>query len=401
MLGAGKLGLPAALAIESRGHDVTVFDANPAVEGYFHGDAYPFKEAQVDELLADSQIKVAGSVGELVTGADIVFCAVQTPHEARYEGATPLGRERADFDYSHLKKAVVEVVEADQPTTLAVVSTCLPGTFEREISPLLSDSIDYVYNPLFIAMGTVVMDYLNPEFVLIGRDSEPAADKLQEFYATITDQPHVVTDIVTAEGIKVSYNTWITAKTVLANAWGEMCHKLGMDFDQMFKAWSLATDRIISPRYMNAGVGDGGACHPRDNIALSHLAYQVDASNNIWDSLMRAREDHMEWLAHTTYEASAEHGLPIVILGRAFKAESEIETGSAAILASNILKGHGVLHSHVEDAAQLLPAVYLVGTQHERYKDLQFPAGSVVIDPFRYLPERDGVKLVKIGGHND
>lgn len=110
-------------------------------------------------------------------------------------------------------------------------------------------------------MGTVLEDYLNPEFNLIGVESEEAADKLEAFYSTINEAPPVRTDITTAEGIKVSYNTWITAKTVIANAWGELAEKTGMDFDDIKRAWDLSGKRLISTRYMNAGMSDGGGCH--------------------------------------------------------------------------------------------------------------------------------------------
>lgn len=400
IVGAGKLGLPVALAIESRGHDVEVFDLNPDIGGYLDGTvSYPHQEEGIDQLLASNHIKVAKDIGGLVANKDIVFCAIQTPHDPQFEGSTRLPDERADFNYTYLKQAVADIVDAtEDKTTLAVISTCLPGTYSREIKPLLNDKIDYVYNPLYIAMGTVIMDYLHPEFVLIGQESPEAADKLATFYKTIHDKPHVKTDITTAEGIKVSYNTWITAKTVLANAWGEMCEKTGMNFDDMFKAWSLATDRLISPRYMQAGMSDGGGCHPRDNIALSHIAKEIGMSHNIWEDLMGAREDHVEWLASIVAEESIENELPITILGRSFKPETNIETGSGAILLANILSEQGFTFNHLEDISGILQkCVYFIATKHDRYKDLTFPNGSIVIDPFGYIPDRNDVTIRRIG----
>jgi len=401
VLGAGKLGLPVALAMESKGHTVQVYDVNPAVEGYFNGEPYPHQEEYVADMLHDSRITVAKNVGELVLGKDIVFCAIQTPHEPRFEGTTRLPEDRADFDYTWLKDAVRDVVEAsDGNTTLAVISTCLPGTYEREIKPLLSDDIDYVYNPLYIAMGTVIDDYLNPEFVLVGQESPEAAAKLQEFYGTLHEAPHVVTDITTAEGIKVSYNTWITAKTVLANAWGEMCERMGMNFDDMYKAWTLANQRLISARYMKAGKSDGGGCHPRDNIAMSWLADEAGMSHNIWEDLMTAREDYEDWHARLAIKASKENELPLVLLGKSFKPETNIETGSPAILMANIIRNdYGYPMQHLDELDGIpQKAVYFIATQHERYKDIRFPVGSMVYDPFRYIEDQEGVTIIRIGG---
>ena len=153
-----------------------------------------------------------------------------------------------------------------------IISTVLPGTLDREVLPLLGPRFRLVYEPLFISMGTVVTDYLNPEFVLCGAHDPDAAQHLTAFYATIHRKPLFWTDLRTAEGIKVFYNTFITAKIALANLYGEMAHKLQMNADDISDALSLATERLISPKYLRAGMGDGGGCHPRDNIALSFIA---------------------------------------------------------------------------------------------------------------------------------
>lgn len=116
---------------------------------------------------------------------------------------------------------------------------------------------------------------------------------------------------------------------------------------------------------------------------------------------MRAREAHAEWLAKMGMDLSIEYGLPLVILGRAFKPESNIETGSSSRLMAHILENDfNHPFEHVEDMDELKPAVYIVSTEHQRYRSYNFPAGSVVIDPFRYLPPRKNVKIIAIGGKN-
>ena len=402
MIGAGKLGLPVSLAIESRGHEVTVFDVNPAASNYIADRQIPYTEEGLQPLLDATKIKVAQSIGEVVAGSDIVFCAVQTPHDPEYEGATRLPEDRKDFDYTFLKQAIGEVATQSQlqarKTTLAVISTCLPGTFEREIRPLLNDNVDYVYTPQFIAMGTVLNDYLDPEFNLLGVESDQAADKLEQFYWSINDAPVLRTDVTSAEAIKVSYNTFITMKTVLGNTWGELCHKLGANVDDVFRAWSLSNRRLLSPKYLRPGMSDGGGCHPRDNIALSYIAEKTGLSHNIFEDLMRAREDFEAWHADLARDMAETNDLPLVILGRSFKPETNIETGSPALLMANILREKGVEFEHLEDGLRGR-AVYFIATQHDRYRGYKFPRGSIVIDPFRYLDERKGVRLVKIGAN--
>lgn len=399
-IGLGKLGLPVALAVENKGYDVIGTDTNPEIAGYVGRGKVPYKEEFVNELLPSSKLRLV-DLPELVARSGIIFLAVQTPHQAKYEGDTRLPDDRADFDYSYLINAVAEVADQasrqEQPVTLVVISTCLPGTFERDIKPLLNDYIDYIYNPFFIAMGTVIKDFLNPEFVLLGIKNEDQAQKMAKFYNTIHLKPVFYTDFTTAEGIKVFYNTFITMKTVFANMTGEMAYKLGMNADHIFQALSLATDRLVSNRYMKAGMGDGGGCHPRDNIALSHLARQVKLSHNIFEDFMKAREDHTEWLADLAIDAAQKYELPLILLGKSFKPQTNITTGSPAVLMANILKEKKAKFKHYENLDPEKPAVYFIATQHDKYNDYTFPEGSRIIDPFRFMLERKGVDIIRIG----
>lgn len=398
----GKLGLPVALAIESRGHEVVGCDVNPMIAEYLKKRKIPYTEKDIQPLLDLTNMKMS-DIDYLVDWADIIFCAVQTPHESRFEGTTRIPDDRKDFDYTHLTSTIQRIAnvakDKKKQVSLVVISTCLPGTYKREIEPLLNEYVDYTYNPFFIAMGTVLDDFINPEFVLIGQTQSEYVSKLEELYDTIHSKEHLVTDITTAEAIKVSYNTFVTMKTVLANTWGELAHKLGAKVDDIYKAWSMSTDRLISPRYLKAGVGDGGGCHPRDNIALSYIAKKVGLSHDIFEDLMYAREDHMAWLADEAVGLSKGLGLPLVILGRSFKPETNIEIGSPAILMANIIEfEYKHPFTHVEDIAKPVKAVYIIATKHDRYRGFDFPEGSVVIDPFRYIGGGKNIGIVKIGG---
>lgn len=374
-IGLGKLGLPIAEAIAKRGFNVLGYDVKKI----------------------KTSLPLAKSIKDLVKKSDIVFCAVQTPHNPKFEGNKPLPKERPDFDYSYLIKVVKKVASVDKKTNLIVISTCLPGTYLTKIKPLLGGKINYIYNPFFIAMGTVVMDFLNPEFVLIGGESTAT---IKHFYAKFYGRDRTfITDITTAEGIKVFYNTYITTKIVLGNMYGEFSHKLGMNVDHIYEALSRATNRIISPKYLKSGMADGGSCHPRDNIALSYLANKIDMSFNYFDWTLEAREKHTQWLADLFIEEITKNKIPGIILGKSFKPGTDIQSGSAALLLANILKSKRVHFQHFEfDYPEIIPAVYFIATQHPQYADLNFPAGSIVIDPFRYINDRDGVKVIRIGG---
>lgn len=402
MVGCGKLGFIVALAIESRGHKVLGFDINPKIADYLREGKIPFKEEYSEELLKKTKMRMVG-LKELVDSSDIIFLAVQTPHDPKYEGVSRLPKKRVDFDYSYLKKSVKEVnALLTKDKVVVIISTVLPGTIDREIRPLLGEHFKLVYEPLFIAMGTVYDDYLNPEFVLVGVDEEAPAKKLEEFLKTLHKKPIFKTNIKTAEAIKVLYNTFITTKIVLANTYGELAYKTGANVDDIYKALCLATDRLLSPKYLKAGMGDGGGCHPRDNIALSFLAKKIDLSFDIFESLMIAREEHTEWLADLIIEYKKKTKLPVYILGKSFKPETNIVTGSPAMLLASILKEKKVFFEHYDpsidsnplDIKDLKVGVYFIATEHSYFKDYKFPKGSVVIDPFRYISKQD--KLVKV-----
>lgn len=395
VIGLGRLGLPVALAMESKGHEVVGFDINPAVSDILATRKLPYHEQGAQELLDKTNIKFSNDF----TGCEIVFISVQTPHEKEYEGITPLPETRKDFDYTYLKNAVLFANDnVPKESLLVIISTTLPGTIEREILPITKHEI--VYNPFFIAMGTTIQDFLNPEFILMGTDSISNQSTLLLFYLTTIFNPYnkkvnpkpVYCSIREAEMIKVSYNTFITAKICIANTIMEMCHKMHISSDTVMDALALGTDRIISAKYLRGGMGDGGGCHPRDNIALSWLAKELNLSYDLYESLMTCRDKQTEWLVQVIEEKAKETGLPIVILGKAFKKDVNITTGSPAILLTHFLTmpfEHYDLFEHHYDKA----AVYFIATNHSAYKQMEFPQGSVVIDPWRYLDNA----TIKIG----
>lgn len=425
MIGCGKLGLPCVLAMESKGHEVVGYDPNPAVAGYVQSKHVPYQEPGTDEFLQTSKLKMV-TIAEAVQFAEIIFVAVQTPHHPMYEGTTRVPETRVDFDYSYLKEACTSinaaVEQGGKSKVVVVISTVMPGTVDREIKPLLGPLVQLCYNPYFIAMSTTIQDFLHPEFVLFGVDSEEAAAKAESFYKTIHDKAFFKTTIKNAEAIKVLYNTAITCKIELANTIMEVSHKTGVDCDAVVDALQLATDRIVSTRYMRGGMADSGGCHPRDLIALSWLERNLDIKSRWFDKLIEVREKQTEWLAdlieaHRVNESDSTK-LPVFILGQAYKPEVNLTNGSGAILLDNILKERGIqattfdpwinidngaesvfLRTSFQDgwASSAQPSLFFIGINHKVFQTYKFPMGSVVLDPFRYIADQPGVKIIRIG----
>jgi len=231
-IGLGKLGLPCALAINQKGHQVWGYDINPQVKDILDSKILPYKEKGADELLTLHSINY-GSVEDVVFNSDIIFVPIQTPHEYIYEGCTRIPDKRDDFDYTSLKEGIKilsnEIEKQSNDKIVVIISTVLPGTIDREIKPLIdtNNKFKLCYNPFFIAMGTTIDDFLNPEFVLFGTDSDDARKLVKRFYSTIHSKPFYETSIKNAELIKVTYNTFIGMKIVFSNTIMEMCHKVG------------------------------------------------------------------------------------------------------------------------------------------------------------------------------
>jgi len=410
-VGLGKLGLPCALAIEGKGHTIYGTDTNQDVIKNIVFKQIPYKEEGAQKALTNAEHLYLSELPAIVEKSDIIFVPIQTPHQPEYEGCVRIPDDRIDFDYTWLKAGVKELSDEigkqGVDKIVVIISTVLPGTIEREIKPLLSDHVKLCYNPFFIAMGTCMQDFLHPEFILMGVDDEYAAQKTTEFYATITDAPVQQMSIASAELAKVAYNTYIGQKIVFINAMMEICHKTGANVDDITRAIRSANKRIISPAYLEGGMGDGGGCHPRDNIALSWLARKLNLSYDLFESVMECREKQTEWIASMAFDEASARELPIVILGKSFKPESNIETGSPAHLLRNIIteidpNQPKMWDPHIDGLElsreiMFTPAVFVIATKHKYFGSLGFPTGSVVIDPWRYIQDQDGVDVIRLG----
>ncbi len=403
-MGLGKLGLPCALAVDNNGHQVWGYDVNPNVYEYLQNKQIPYQEEGANELLKTHNINY-GSIKDVVKNSDIIFVPIQTPHDYKFEGCTRIPDDRADFDYAPLKNGIQtlsdEIYRQGSEKIVVIISTVLPGTIEREIYPIIKGNENFVlcYNPYFIAMGTTIQDFLNPEFILFGSKNKEASKYVKRFYETLHNKPFYQTSIKNAELIKVSYNTFIGMKIVFANTIMEMCHKVGANVDEVMGGLKLSDQRLISTKYLKGGMGDGGGCHPRDNIAMSWLSNQLNLSHNFFEDIMLARENQTEFLS----DLMLEHEGPYYILGKTFKENTNLVLGSPSTLLSNILKEKGVDHIHYDpnvdsSSPNFEVGTYIVTIPHEEFKKFVFPKGSTVIDVWRVLNlSNQEVNHIKVG----
>lgn len=384
-IGVGKLGMPCAEEIAKKGYSVKAYDTNPG-------------ESNLVDVVSDIETCVSNS--------KIVFVAVPTPHEDTYDGAQPVCHlTPKDFDYSIVKNVLEEADKyMNQEQLLVLISTVLPGTTRREFVPLVKNT-RFVYNPYLIAMGSVAWDMINPEMVMIGTDdgSETGdAKQLKEFYKTVmeNDPRYVIGTYDECECIKVFYNTFISAKISLVNMMQDVAQKQGnINVDVVTDALANSTKRIMSSQYMTAGMGDGGSCHPRDNIALRYLAQELDLGYDLFDSIMQAREIQAENLAKELVKHANENNMPIYIHGKAYKPKVPYTDGSYSLLVGYYVQELGIKPTYIDpytgdDYQPTQPGVFLMAhsasvtydytetkTQDEIYCSI--PPFSIVIDPWR------------------
>lgn len=321
-IGLGKLGMPCAEAMATN-YNVTGYDIHSK---------------------SSSKIKISNNLRGAVTGKDIVFVAVQTPHDPDYDGSKPITHlPNKDFDYSTVKDVLKQIDAWASPSQLVVlISTVLPGTVRRELRDCITVP-RFIYNPYLIAMGSVEWDMINPEMVIIGtEDGNETGDAKQliDFYQSLMQNSprYVVGTWDEAESIKIFYNTFISTKVGLVNMIQDVAMKNGnIDVDVVTDALASSTIRIISSKYMTAGMGDAGPCHPRDNIALRWLAENLHLGYDIFDTVMHAREQQAKNLARFLKRVQVEKNLPIFIMGKAYKPDVYYCDGSYSLLIGHYL----------------------------------------------------------------
>ena len=362
-------------------------------------------------------VKVCG-IEELIDKSDWIFIAVPTPHAEGYDGSVPSSHmEPRDFGHDAVIDAINNVNRyAKTQKKVVLISTVLPGTTRRKFIPLLDKKHLFLYNPYLIAMGSVKWDMANPEMVIIGTEDGSltgVAGELINLYKTImqNDPRYEVGTWDECEAIKIFYNTFISAKVGLVNMIQDFALKIGnINVDVVTNALARSTMRIMGPKYMTAGLGDAGACHPRDNIALRWLAQEYDIGYDLFDTVMHAREIQAKNLAQ--FLVNQANDMPIAIHGKAYKPDVPYCIGSYSTLVGHYVKELGYAVKYIDpladDPAEVVsdlgnePHVVLwahnrkityeyTGDQQDTKPYCDIPQGSIIVDPWR--------KLVNTGKH--
>jgi UDPglucose 6-dehydrogenase len=342
IVGLGKLGASMAAAIAKRGGEVIGVDVSRrAVELVNEGHA-PVQETDLEETIAANRERIRATMShrEAVLGSDVTFVIVPTPSDDR--GAFSL--QYAAWAFKEIGKALAE---KDGWHLVVMTSTVLPGATRYGLIPILERASGKVcgrdfgvcYSPEFIALGSVIHDFLNPDFTLVGEFDERSGQVLEESYAEIMENHPVCRrmSIENAELTKISVNTYVTTKITFANMLADLCDRIpGGDVDVVTQA--LGSDVRIGRKYLTGALGYGGPCFPRDNVALSFIARAMGSRAELAETTDRSNRALAPRFAELLREQIAP-GSTVAVLGLAYKPFSHVvEESQGVALARSLLK---------------------------------------------------------------
>jgi len=348
VIGLGKLGAPLAACLAHKGYEVTGVDANEkAVEAINAGMA-PVYEPGLEELIkaCGNRLSAALDIGDAVRKTDATFIVVATPSD-----------ETGGFSLRYVLPVCEKIAEAlkdkDSKHLVVLTSTVMPGSTAGKVVPLMErvsgkkcgTGFGLCYSPEFIALGSVIRDYFNPDFVLIGESDSDSGENLNSIYRATCDNspPAARMNFINAELTKLSVNTFITTKITFSNTLARLCEKLpGADVDAVSSA--LGLDSRIGGKYLKGAVGYGGPCFPRDTLAFSALAKSVGVSSYLSDATDRTNRAQVLIFADLVKRRAKGNKWTVGILGLSYKPDTNVvEQSQGLLLAAHLAaEGHPV-----------------------------------------------------------
>ncbi len=345
VVGVGHVGLVSAAAFARWGHDVIGYDDDPVkIETLRSGKAW-FYEPDLDDLLAEvvdaGRLRFSGRPDEALADAEVVFVCVGTP---------PLPGGGPNLTY--VEAVGRSVVEHTRRDVLLVEKSTVPANTGRRLGQVIqreSERLGSAYrvevasNPEFLKEGAAVEDTLHPDRVVYGTSSAWARDLLREVYAPLVAEdgmPVVETDVPTAELIKHASNAFLATRISFINAVAQICDRVGADVSVV--AEGMGHDIRIGHRFLQAGLGYGGSCFPKDVDAFAHLAAQVGYDFRLLDEVREINVgQRRSVLAKLESELWHVAGKTVAVLGAAFKPGTDDLRESPAVHLANELVAAG------------------------------------------------------------
>lgn len=424
IIGLGKLGACMTVAIASRGYNVIGVDINRRTLDQISSGQAPFQEPELERLLTENRerIQVTHDCRQAISRSDLTFVVVPTPSD-----------EQGFFSLKYARAAFLEIgyslAEKKEYHNVVLTSTVLPGATRHALLPVLESTSGKVagrdfglcYSPEFIALGNVIQDFLHPDFVLIGEFNEDCGGRLAAFYSTLLYGPIECRrmSLENAELTKIAVNTYVTTKITFANMLADLCERLpGGDIDVVSGAVGL--DRRVGVSCLKGGMGYGGPCFPRDNVALAAFARTMGAEPALAE-ITHVQNQKVPLRILGLLRRLAKSGQTVAILGLAYKPLTPVIDESQGIMlvkllaqeglkviawdamageiAQSALEGHTTIYKDV-DSCIARADVVIIALPDPRLKSANY-RGKTVIDCWRLLADdlagRDDVTYLALG----
>jgi UDPglucose 6-dehydrogenase len=383
VFGAGWVGLVTGACFAELGHDVVVRDVLPERVAALQAGRVPLHEPGLGELLERNRDRLTFTLEiEDVVSAPIMFVCVGTP--PTYSG---------DADLSAVWTVVDQLPAFDERAILVMKSTVPVGTGEKVRARLDSRGlahIGYVSNPEFLAEGSAVRDFMNPDRVVVGAFADADADRVAGLYEPL-DAEIVKADVASAEMIKLAANAFLMTRISFINEIANVCEATGADVVKV--AEGVGLDRRLGPHFLRAGIGWGGSCFPKDGIALKQLASNSGYHFQLLSAVIEVNElQKRRVLGKLEKHLGKLRGKTVALLGLAFKPNTDdLREAPSLVLASRLLAEGADVRAWdpVADASSLLQGVRLCDSVLEAVADADAAVIVTEWDELRTLATED------------
>ncbi len=363
MVGTGYVGLVSGICFSDFGHDVTCVDKDNCKITKLNNGEVPIFEPGLDTLMAKNvasgRLTFTDNLAAAVMGADAVFIAVGTP--------TRRGDGHADLTY--VMDAALEIADLATGYLVIVIKSTVPVGTNQQVKQALKKAnpqleFNVASNPEFLREGAAINDFMRPDRVVIGVDSERAGQILSDIYRPLylRDFPLLITDLESAEMIKYAANSFLATKITFINEIATLCEKVGADIKQVSKG--IGMDDRIGNKFLHAGPGYGGSCFPKDTKALARIGQEHAVPMQITETVIKVNEEvkrrMIDKILHLCDQSF--NGKIIVVLGVTFKPNTDDMRDAPSLTLVPALIGGGakvrVCDPHGQrEGEELLPGV--------------------------------------------
>jgi nucleotide sugar dehydrogenase len=350
VIGVGRLGICFALLLDRGGYRVIGSDIRTNYVAGLNDRRVTTTEPGVSEMLKDCNIEFTTDTREVIQRSDIIYVMVATPSKA--DGS---------YDISAVQRVVQDVAESDFDISgriLVIGCTTNPGDCQRIQDQLRSRGVSVLYNPEFIAQGSIIRDLENADMVLIGGEEQTVMDRYKVVYHKIqpVKSPNIHTmSLTAAELVKIGTNCYLTTKISYANMVGEVLIRSGLKEDVDRALAAIGADSRVGHKYLRYGFGYGGPCLPRDNRAFAHYAKKIGLDFPLGTIVDQFNKDHSEFLARYFMSINPDRR-PFYMASISYKPNTDIyeESQQLALCEHLLAQGYTVI---VEPCDKMPPSV--------------------------------------------